>query len=147
MHLGDLLRISVRPARKFIMPCSDFQGTTTAHRTPQEPQCFTDTTSLSPAKPIPGNTCPNKEEITLPGTVADVSKLACVTALTPCGVIPLDRFRNLNLIPFRSASRLSLLGVIREFRTEMSYHLGPTDPCSTAVHMEPCSTSVFKVLI
>ena len=70
------------------MPCSDFQGTTTAHRTPQEPQCFTDTTSLSPAKPIPGNTCPNKEEITLPGTVADVSKLACVTALTPCGAHP-----------------------------------------------------------
>ena len=146
MHLGDLLRISVRPARKFIMPCSDFQGTTTAHRTPQEPQCFTDTTSLSPAKPIPGNTCPNKEEITLPGTVADVSKLACVTALTPCGVLPLDRFRNLNLIPFRSASR-SIFDISREFRTDMSYHLGPTDPCSTAVHMEPCSTSVFKVLI
>jgi hypothetical protein len=128
------------------MPCSDFQGTTTAHRTPQEPQCFTDTTSLSPAKPIPGNTCPNKEEITLPGTVADVSKLACVTALTPCEVIPLDRFRNLNLIPFRSASRLRMSDT-REFRTDMSYHLGPTDPCSTAVHMEPCSTSVFKVLI
>ena len=146
MHLGDLLRISVRPARKFIMPCSDFQGTTTAHRTPQEPQCFTDTTSLSPAKPIPGNTCPNKEEITLPGTVADVSKLACVTALTPCEVIPLDRFRNLNLIPFRSASR-AIFCISREFRTDMSYHLGPTDPCSTAVHMEPCSTSVFKVLI
>ena len=70
------------------MPCSDFQGTTTAHRTPQEPQCFTDTTSLSPAKPIPGNTCPNKEEITLPGTVADVSKLGCVTALTLAGHPP-----------------------------------------------------------
>jgi hypothetical protein len=88
MHLGDLLRISVRPATKFTEPRTDFQGPTTAHRTPQEPQCFTDTPSLSPAKPIPGNTCPNKEEITLPGTVANVSMLGCVTALTPCGVHP-----------------------------------------------------------
>jgi hypothetical protein len=31
-------------------------------------------------------------------------------------------------------------------RTELPVRLGPTDPCSTAVHMEPFSTSVFKVL-
>ena len=37
--------------------------------------------------------------------------------------------------------------VVPLFRTDLSYLLGPTDPCSTAVHMEPCSTSVFKVLI
>ena len=33
------------------------------------------------------------------------------------------------------------------FRTELSYLLGPTDPCSTAVRMEPFTTSVFKVLV
>ena len=33
------------------------------------------------------------------------------------------------------------------FRTGFPYLLGSTDPCSTAVHMEPFSTSVFKVLI
>ena len=33
------------------------------------------------------------------------------------------------------------------FRTEFSDLLGPTDPCPTAVHMEPFSTSVYKVLI
>ena len=33
------------------------------------------------------------------------------------------------------------------FVTEFSDLLGPTDPCSTAVHMEPFSTSVYKVLI
>ena len=32
-------------------------------------------------------------------------------------------------------------------KTELSYVLGPTNPCPTAVHMEPFSTSVFKVLI
>ena len=30
--------------------------------------------------------------------------------------------------------------------TELSYLSGSTDPCSTAVHMEPFSTSAFKVL-
>jgi hypothetical protein len=31
--------------------------------------------------------------------------------------------------------------------TEFPYLLGPTNPCPNAVHMEPFSTSVFKVLI
>ena len=35
----------------------------------------------------------------------------------------------------------------RIFRMAFAYVLGPTDPCSTAVHMEPFSTSVFKVLV
>ena len=30
--------------------------------------------------------------------------------------------------------------------SELTDRLGPTDPCSTAVHMEPFSTSVYKVL-
>ena len=33
------------------------------------------------------------------------------------------------------------------FRTAFAYRLGPTDPCSNAVHMEPFSTSAFKVLV
>jgi hypothetical protein len=32
------------------------------------------------------------------------------------------------------------------FRKAFANLLGPTDPCATAVHMEPFSTSVFKVL-
>ena len=33
------------------------------------------------------------------------------------------------------------------FRTAFAYPLGPTDPCSTAVHMEPFPTSVFRGLV
>ena len=33
------------------------------------------------------------------------------------------------------------------FQMEFSYLLGSTHPCPIAVHMEPFSTSVFKVLI
>ena len=36
---------------------------------------------------------------------------------------------------------------IEHFETEFPYLLGSTNPCPTAVHMEPFSTSVFKVLI
>ena len=37
--------------------------------------------------------------------------------------------------------------MIGHFETEFPYLLGSTNPCPTAVHMEPFSTSVFKVLI
>ena len=36
---------------------------------------------------------------------------------------------------------------IGHFETEFPYLLGSTNPCPTAVHMEPFSTSVFKALI
>ena len=36
---------------------------------------------------------------------------------------------------------------IGRLKTEFPYLLGSTNPCPTAVHMEPFSTSVFKALI
>ena len=58
--------------------------------------------------------------------------------------ISVSRFGNVNQIPFR------LKGAMQappRFRTPFGYALGSTDPCSTAVHMEPFSTSAFKVLV
>ena len=57
VHLGDLLRIWVRSGTKITLSPRDFQGPTQMHRTPREARCFTGTTTLSPAKPIPG--CPS----------------------------------------------------------------------------------------
>ena len=54
VHLGDLLRIWVRPGTKFTPSPWGFQGPTRALRTLQEPRCFTEPWSLSPGKPIPG---------------------------------------------------------------------------------------------
>ncbi len=34
-----------------------------------------------------------------------------------------------------------------QFETELPYLLGSINPCPITVHMEPFSTSVFKVLI
>lgn len=67
VHLGDLLRMWVRSGTKVTMPPSDFQGPTEVHRTPQEPRCFTGTTSLSPGKPIPGSPSLTKKRELFPG--------------------------------------------------------------------------------
>ena len=68
VHLGDLLRIWVRPGTKVTMSPSDFQGTTEVHRTPQEPRCFTEPVSLSPGKPIPGSEFLTKKRELFPGS-------------------------------------------------------------------------------
>lgn len=100
---------------------------------------------------------PYKEKRTLPGAAADVSEVVCVAALVPCGTLSVLGFGNINPIPFRLEAGRALRSIFiaiyfvqrpsPPFRTEFPYGLGPTDPCSTAVHMEPFSTSVFKVLV
>jgi hypothetical protein len=91
---------------------------------------------------------PYKEKTTLPRAIADVSEFVCVTALVPEGTISLSEFGNINPIPFRIIFTVSLFyGVLTAtFKTDFSDSLGPTDPCSTAVHMEPFSTLVLKGL-
>ena len=68
----------------------------------------------------------------------------------PCGKISVCIVGNINPIPFclevvwadsKSENIEHYLLV-----TELPVGLGPLDPCSTAVHMEPFSTSVYKVL-
>ena len=145
VHLGDLLRISVRPGTRITPSPQDFQGLTAVHRTPQEARCFTGPTSLSPGEPIPGSSYPYKEKRTLPGTTVSVSWFVCVAALGLPGGRPISvsGYGNIDPIPFRP---LWADKQCPAFRTALAYVLGPTDPCSTAVHMEPFPTSVFKVL-
>ncbi|KAL2367390.1 hypothetical protein RJ035_008053 [Blastomyces gilchristii] len=77
-----------------------------------------------------------EEKITLPRTPADVSAFSYVAVENPHpGAGMLTGF------PFdgrRTRAR---------FQTEFPYVLGSTNPCPTAVHMEPFPTSVLKVLI
>lgn len=81
VHLGDLLRIWVRPGARFTPSPPDFQGPARAHRTPPEPRRFPRRGPLSRGEPIPGRPALHKEKRTLPGAPAGFSGIGCVTAL------------------------------------------------------------------
>ena len=93
---------------------------------------------------------PYKEKRTLPGTPADVTWFACVAALISHEerLSPWPGSGILTRFPFDGVREIIHCSwSVPRFGTEFSYLLGPTDPCSTAVHMEPFSTSAFKVLV
>ncbi|KAJ7983619.1 hypothetical protein DPEC_G00361380 [Dallia pectoralis] len=81
VHLGDLLRIWVRPGARFTPSHPDFQGPARAHRTPPEPRRFPGLGPLSRGEPIPGRPALHKEKRTLPGAPASFSGIVRVTAL------------------------------------------------------------------
>lgn len=84
VNLGDLMRIWVRPGTKITPSPSDFQGSSRAHRTPQEPRCFTGNPRVPIAEQVDSRERdPYKEKKTLPGTLADVSDFVCVAARDP----------------------------------------------------------------
>lgn len=108
--------------------------------------------SLSPGKPIPGSGSLTKKRELFPGlTPTSPTSFALPHVAredqSPCpgsGILtrfPFDRM--LGTCLKHNFETMCAPG----FRTDFSYLLGPTDPCSTAVHMEPFSTSVFKVLV
>src|SRR4029434_4275916 len=132
VHLGDLLRIWVRPGARFTPSPPDFQGPARVHRTPPEPRRFPGHGPLSRGEPIPGSPALHKEKRTLPGAPAGFSGFVCVTALDAslrlsaplwvrgsataslgsfalhfetslCVCLRLSGFGYLNPIPFRSA--------------------------------------------
>lgn len=100
---------------------------------------LTRTASLSPDEPIPGTRTLTKKRQLFPGSSVAVSEFGCVTALDPEGSISVSGLGNIDPIPFRSKAGLSTRMLRSRFGTDFSDPLGPTDPCSTAVHMEPFS--------
>ena len=105
--------------------------------------------SLSPGKPIPGSGSLTKKRELFPGSRPTSPTSFALPHVaredqSPCpGSGILTRFP---FDPTRAHIEFEENTVLR-FRTDFSYLLGPTDPCSIAVHMEPFSTSVFKVLV
>jgi hypothetical protein len=74
------------------------------HRTPQEPWRFAETTSLSPAEPIPGSPFLNKKRELLPGLSLVLPSLFALPRLIPTvrrESISVSGFTNINVIPFR----------------------------------------------
>ena len=109
VHLGDLLRISVRPGTKVTVP-SDFQGSEQAHGTPQEPRGFTEATSLSPAEPIPGSPLLKQKRQLYSGLIqTSPSSVALPPWAPPRKRVPksVTVFGNVNPIPFRRTAQWS----------------------------------------
>jgi hypothetical protein len=146
VHLGDLLRIWVRSGTRITPSPQVFQGPTGVHRTPREARCFTGTASLSPGKPIPGSPSLTKKRELFPGLPPASPGSFTLPYWTPKDQSPWPGSGILTRFPFDDI-RAKPCEYCPRFGTEFSYLLGSTDPCSTAVHMEPFSTSVFKVLV
>ena len=102
VHLGDLLRISVRSDVRFMLTPSAFHGPSNAHETPQKPWRFTETTSLSPAELIPGSPFLNqKRELWLGHYSASPSSFASPLKAIRRRPISTFRYGNINPFPFR----------------------------------------------
>ena len=103
VHLGDLLRISVRSGTRITPSPPDFQGPTRAHRTPREARCFTGTTALSPAKPIPGRPSLTKKRELFPGPAPTSPVSFALPHWTRHEDAPISvlGFGNISPIPFR----------------------------------------------
>jgi len=149
VHLGDLLRIWVRPGVKITLPRQDFQGPTAAHRTPREARCFTGTTSLSPAQPIPGSpSLTKKRELfpglppTSPGAFALPHRTPPAPIKAPERPISTPGFGNINPIPFRlrKGTRVTATKPTNDRPTDRRH----TVLLNGALHwlrtMTPCST-------
>uniref|UniRef100_A0A9L0J9F5 Uncharacterized protein n=1 Tax=Equus asinus TaxID=9793 RepID=A0A9L0J9F5_EQUAS len=105
VHLGDLLRIWVRPGARFTPSPPDFQGPARAHRTPPEPRRFPRHGPLSRGEPIPGRPALHKEKRELsPGLPPASPGSVALPHWTPRGAhLRHSGFGDLNPTPFRSA--------------------------------------------
>ena len=142
VHLGDLMRLSVRPGAR-ISRSLGFHGPSRAHRTPPQVWCFTGHSTLSPANLIPGCQSVKKKRELFPG-LPPTSPSSLASPLRAQRPSPHPGSGMLTRFPFgeRRGRRSDCA-----FQRDLSLPLGSTNPCPTAVHMEPFSTSVFKVLV
>ena len=127
-HLGDLLRLSVRPAATASVPRL-FRGRQ------ERPEGGTPPRSArppsSPPKALP-RAAPVRRKRKLPSGLLPASPGSL--ALPPSRA---RRYRKLGRFPFRGGRRCAV-------EPEFPRPLGSTHPGPTAVPPEPCSTSVFK---
>ncbi|KAK2814187.1 hypothetical protein Q5P01_000713 [Channa striata] len=85
--------------------------------------------------------CPSQRKENSPGAPASFSGIVCVTALGASRRLsPPLQIRGSE--PDSLFDRRGGVGHRPTLRTAFAHLLGPTDPCSTAVHMEPFSTGL-----
>ena len=140
VHLGDLLRIWVRSGVKINISPGFSRARRSAPDT-AKPRCFTGTTSVSPREAIPRSSSLTKKRELFPGLLPTSPGSFALPQQMPKHRYPRPGSGILTRFPFDTRPEIG------HFETEFPYLLGSTNPCPTAVHMEPFSTSVFKALI
>ncbi|KAG8156135.1 hypothetical protein JTE90_010341 [Oedothorax gibbosus] len=105
---------------------------------------FTRTASLSPDEPIPGHELLQRKDNSSPGPPSTSPSSVALPHLVPKDLSPCPGWGILTPFPFgRQRDKHEHVFAFRQtsrFGTDFSDPLGPTDPCSTAVHMEPFSS-------
>ena len=142
-HLGDLLRLWVRTDAKIILSPKFSRAFGNAPDSTRSVELYQPFDHISwQTDSMVGRLLTRKENSSRGHRRRPWVRLRyrrwCAASRTPISAF---RFGNINPIPFR------LMGHECPFLTEFPCGLGSTNPCPTAVHMEPFSTSVFKVLI
>ena len=133
-HLGDLLRLSVRPVAKAI-PSLGFSRTVKAHQTRSK------LSALFQLKPLRQLICFHGAQLLRRKDNSSRDFCQRLQVLLRYRVMPTPGSGILTGFPFE---RLANNCAISNGFTSL---LGSTHPCPTAVHLEPFPTSVFKVLI
>ena len=113
VHLGDLLRIRVRPDVKITLPPAGFQGPTPMHRTPREARRFTDATSLSLDNRIPGSPLLTKKRELFPGSTLASPRSVALPHWAPRGRSPPSGSGILTRFPFDRIGVSSAAGACR----------------------------------
>jgi hypothetical protein len=165
------MRLWVRPGGNTIAVPQVFTDRWGASRTPQRLGRPASRPALSPGEPIPGPSgrVPRRTRATVreerePSSGPPPASLGSLAL--PRRSVPRRRFGDLDPIPFRPRVRPPSLpceraGVrwpppsLRKEETrdrtpserDLPYALGSTNPCPTAVHMEPFPTSALKALV
>jgi len=147
------MRLSVRPDTKFIRSLGFSRVVTNAPDTTKVAVLCQPRAPSRQAICFQGPPRCQKEKRSLPGVRANISEFVCVAAFVTTALAhhrhqPVFWLRNINLIPFRAAGACARMRThVRPSFFHLRYDLGSTHPCPIAVHMEPFSTSVFKVVI
>jgi hypothetical protein len=162
VHLGDLLRIWVRPRARFKCLARIFKGRQEGTGHGKSCRALRHHTTLSPGKLIPGLgvSLQRKENSSQASRRRLRVQMRCrkrrQRPASPCEETsshhqspPLGS-GILTGFPFGctvlSTCTIAGASVQHHFRQPFGRPLGPTDPCSTAVHMEPFSSLVLKGL-
>ena len=135
-HLGDLMRLWVRPCVKINLSHVFSRAVKSAPETTKCILLYQQASPISRQTDSRAIAAVKKKRELFPG----------LPPTSACSFVLPQKYR-LHGTGILTCFPFDRRGARPPFNTELPYLLGPTNPRPTAVHVEPFSTSAFKVLI